>query len=275
MQFATIRPNPTSDIRLCHTSCDLLDVGTLESYLVRVRNWLDDNPYEVLAIIMGNNPGQNERISPSDYATVFQNAGMTKYVWTPDASSLSLDEWPTLSEMILLQKRVVVMLDYGADQSNVPWLLSEFDYMWETPFSPTDPAFPCTQDRPPNQAEDVSRKRMYMANHNLNVQLTPTILIPAYGFIDQVNADSGNSSLGLATINCEAMWGRPPNWLLVDYYNFGNFNGSVFSVAAAANNVPYDRDSCCGSLRKSDAGTLKTPWVFTICALLFLFLTYT
>ena len=56
--------------------------------------------------------------------------------------------------------------------------------------------------------------------------------------------------------NCTAMWGRPPNWLLVDYYNFGNFNGSVFQVAAAANNVSYNRDSCCGMDGKSAVARL-------------------
>lgn len=41
------------------------------------------------------------------------------------------------------------------------------------------------------------------------------------------------------------MWGRPPNRLNVDYYNIGNFNGSVFAVAAKANNVTY-HGGCCG-----------------------------
>ncbi|KAL4913537.1 hypothetical protein BDW62DRAFT_159652 [Aspergillus aurantiobrunneus] len=36
--------------------------------------------------------------------------------------------------------------------------------------------------------------------------------------------------------------------MLVDYYNEGNFNGSVFQVAANMNNVSYDRESCCGTL---------------------------
>ena len=42
------------------------------------------------------------------------------------------------------------------------------------------------------------------------------------------------------------MWDRPPNFLLVDYYNHGSpMNGSVFEVAARANNVTYNR-GCCG-----------------------------
>jgi hypothetical protein len=269
VQFETQKPNDTSGIRLCHTSCDLLDVGTLQSYLTTVRGWLDAHPYEVIAIIMGNNNGQSTRIPATEYVAPFEQAGMMKYLWTPPSSTLNLTGWPTLGEMILRNQRVVVMMDYGTDQSQVPWLLSEFDYQWETPFSPTDPAFPCTQQRPPNQEEDVSRERMYMMNHNLNIdiQLSGTsILIPAYSLLDQVNAVSGNGSLGLNVQNCEKMWGRPPNWLLVDYYNFGNFNGSVFQVAATANNVVYNNASCCGTQSTSGAQSiLAHPMVFLWC----------
>jgi hypothetical protein len=50
--------------------------------------------------------------------------------------------------------------------------------------------------------------------------------------------------------------GRPPNFLLVDYYNIGSFNGSVFEVAARANNVTYNRQ-CCGT--ESLAAVLARP----------------
>ena len=236
-------------------------MGTLESYLATVKGWLDSNPYEVIAIIMGNNNGQSTRIPATDYVAPFEDSGIMKYLWTPPSSTMNLTDWPSLAEMIIRNKRVVVMLDYGTDQSQVPWLLSEFDYQWETPFSPTNPAFPCTQERPPNQTEDVSRNRMYMMNHNLNIEISlaglSDILIPAYSLLDEVNSVSGNGSLGLNVQNCEAMWGRPPNWLLVDYYNFGDFNGSVFQVAATANNVTYNRSSCCGS-ESTSAATIVT-----------------
>ena len=52
---------------------------------------------------------------------------------------------------------------------------------------------------------------------------------------------------------CKTMYaGRPPNFLLVDFYDVGNYtvgsdvrNGSVFEVAAMMNGVEYNR-SCCG-----------------------------
>jgi hypothetical protein len=268
LQFETQKPNASSAIRLCHTSCNLLDVGTLESYLATVKGWLDQHPYEVIAIIMGNNNGQDTRIPVTDYVIPFQDSGIMEYLWTPPSASLNLTDWPTLAEMIIRNQRVVVMMDYGTDQSQVPWLLSEFDYQWETPFSPTDPAFPCTQQRPPNQAEDVSRNRMYMMNHNLNIQVSfpgvSSILIPAYSLLDQVNAVSGNGSVGLNVQNCEKMWNRPPNWILVDYYNYGNFNGSVFQVAATANNVTYNDRSCCGTEDTSAGHILTTQGLLAV-----------
>jgi hypothetical protein len=250
-------------------------VGTLESYLTTVTGWLAANPYEVISIMMGNNNGQSKRIPATDYIAPFQNSGILDYVWTPPSSSLNLTDWPTLAELIIRNKRVVVMMDYNADQSQVPWLLSEFDYQWETPFSPTNPAFPCTQQRPPNQAEEVSRNRMYMMNHNLNIEVSllgmDGILIPAFSLLDEINAVSGNGSVGRNVQNCTDTWNRPPNWILVDYYNFGNFNGSVFEVAATANNVTFN-NSCCGADTVNAAGCLRSHGLLTASCLAILYL---
>jgi hypothetical protein len=57
---------------------------------------------------------------------------------------------------------------------------------------------------------------------------------------------SHSSNLQLANTSLIANWDRPPNFLLVDFYNQGPINGSVFEVAARANNVTYDRE-CCGT----------------------------
>jgi hypothetical protein len=237
---------------LCHTSCELLNAGTLEAYLTTVTQWLRKNPYDVIAILMGN----YDVVNPHNFTAPVVDSGLINYVYTPPTSPMPLASWPTLAEMIFRNERAVVMLDYNANQTAIPWLLDEFSQMWETPFSPTDRAFPCTVQRPPNQAAKVSRNRMYMANHNLNVDVTLagiSLLVPASTILDETNAVSGYGSAGLTVTNCTAMWDRPPNFLLVDYYNVGNFNGSVFQVAADANNVTYDRASCCGTAGTSGA----------------------
>ena len=54
--------------------------------------------------------------------------------------------------------------------------------------------------------------------------------------------------------NLVAEWSRPPNFLLVDYYN--EPSGTVFEVAATMNNVTYNRQ-CCGLPTQSFAPALK------------------
>jgi hypothetical protein len=267
LQFQTHDLNGT--LYLCHTSCEILNVGPLENYLRTVVEWMDRNPYDVVTILMGN----DDVLPPERYIEPVINSGLINYAYTAPTVPMPLDRWPTLGEMILTNQRAVVMLDYEANQQAIPWLLDEFSQMWETPFSPTDRDFPCTAQRPPDRPRDIRLDRMYMANHNLNVQIALagiSLDVPAYTILNETNAVSGYGSAGRAVENCTTMWNRPPNFILVDYYNLGNFNGSVFQVAAEANNVGYDRDSCCGTNQRdfSSTGVVQKPvsWVALMLA---------
>jgi hypothetical protein len=37
---------------LCHTSCSLLDAGTLEAWLSEIKTWLDNNPNDGNAVLL-------------------------------------------------------------------------------------------------------------------------------------------------------------------------------------------------------------------------------
>lgn len=253
---------------MCHTSCALLNAGTLEAYLTTVVSWLSDHPNEVITILLVN----SGYIDPGNYTAPVQNSGLINYVYTPPKVPMGLDDWPTLGEMIFSGKRVVVMLDYQANQAAIPWLIDEFGQMWETPFSPTNASFPCTPQRPPvNTPGALPRtNRMYMANHNLDIEFvigTTDILEPAIADLSDTNSNLIQyGTLGATRTNCTAMWGRPPNFLLVDYYNVGNFNGSVFQVAADANGVPYNRASCCDTAGKVSPDAQTTTAAATATA---------
>jgi len=47
-------------------------------------------------------------------------------LYIPKTEPMDIDGWPTLAEMILTGKRVVVQLAYDANQTQVPWLLNMF-----------------------------------------------------------------------------------------------------------------------------------------------------
>lgn len=266
LQFQTHYLNGT--MYLCHTSCDLLNVGPLEDYLRTVADWLRQNPYEVISILIGN----FDLVKPTNFTTPVENSGLSKFVYTPPKIPMGLHDWPTLGQMILSGKRAVMFLDYEANQTEVPWLLDEFSHMWETPFSPTDRDFPCTVQRPPGLTYGDSKNRLYMANHNLNLEVTIAgleLLVPNTAILNETNAVSGYGSLGWMADNCTELWHRPPTVLLVDFYNVGNFNGSVFEVAAKMNNVTYN-GKCCGSTTSAASGLrplgMAISFVLTVMA---------
>lgn len=229
----------------CHSSCDLLDAGPITQWLGEVKDWVAQHPYDVITILLGN----GNFSTPDLYVPYIESTGILQYVYTPPVAPMSRDDWPTLAQMILTGQRVVMMLDYMANQTAYPWLLDEFSQMWETPFDPLDQNFPCTVQRPPDLSPEDAKKRLYLMNHNLNVEVSllgNTILVPAVTELNTTNNVTGFGSLGSAAENCRSDWGLPPTVLNVDYYNFGGYPGSVFEVAAIMNNVTYDRP-CCGA----------------------------
>lgn len=181
-------------------------MGTLESYLTNVTDWVKENPYDVVTVLIVN----SDYVDPSNFTAPIQNSGLIDYVYEPWKIPMNVSDWPTLSEMILAEKRVVVFMDYQADQSSIPYILDEFSQMWETPFSPLNASFPCTVQRPPGITAAEAEERMYMINHNLDIEVMLEgieILIPDTAQLNTTNAVSGFGSLGLMANNCRGKFG--------------------------------------------------------------------
>ena len=196
----------TSTVSCCHTSCNLLDVGTVQSYLTNITGWIKTHPYDVVTILLSN----SDLIAVGNYSTPIVNSGLSNYAYVPPQIPMNISSWPTLSDMILMGKRAIIFMDYNANQTEVPYILDEFSQMWETPFSPTNQSFPCTQQRPPNLSRQAAENRMYMANHNLNTEISlagTSILVPTTALINQTNALNGSGSLGLMANNCAGKLG--------------------------------------------------------------------
>ena len=256
MQF----PANSTVPHFCHTSCDLLDVGPITDWLTDVFTWVDAHPYDVVTILLEN----GNYSQPSVYVPYIQSTGILKYTYEAPYLPMKLNDWPTLETLIIHGKRVIMFLDYMADQTKFPWLLDEFSQVWETPFDPTDRTFPCTVQRPPDLSGADTRDRMYLMNHNLNVEFNvfgASVLVPAVSLLNETNADSGYGSVGLAADGCRASWGRAPNILNVDYYNYGTPAGSVFEAAATMNNVTY-KGGCCGTVSNGASALSASLCVF-------------
>lgn len=203
-----------------------LDAGTLVSYLQKVKSWLDQNPDEgrcpdgpelillVLTLLFTNSDGIDVQTWGSD----FTSTGIADLAYIPPFQTTPSDtlNWPTLGSMISSGKRVVIFLDAGANQADVNFILPEFTYMWETAFDQTNASFACTVNRPPSIVGQFPTGRLSVINHFLDTELTEGVLIPDTGALNVTNAVTGAGSLGVQASDCAALYGRYPNFLLVD-----------------------------------------------------------
>lgn len=216
-------------LSMCHTSCAELYAGPLNTYLSTVKSWLDANPNEVLTMLLVN----GDNVDVTQFGAVFTAVGLADSAFIPSTTPDTLDIgcWPTYQQLLDAGTRIVVFLDSNADETAVPYILTEFNYFFETPYDTTDPSFPeCTLDRPANSSADG---KMYIVNHFLDKELIPGIDIPDNDADFTTNAATGNGSIGAQADLCTSTYGRVPNFVLVDMFDRGN----VFTAQDALNGV--------------------------------------
>ena len=195
--------------------CDLLNAGPWQGSLELLKEWIQDHPYDVVTWLIVN----SDFVSVEKYVSAIQNSGIVPYLYTPDYIPQRRDQWPTLAEMIISGKRVVLFMDYNANQTEVPYILDQYSHIWETPFSPTNRSFPCDIQRPPQLVDKPEKARdefMYLANHNLNTAVDLSailgsgatdgkeeILIPNTAYINITNGQFDQlSQLEATRLNC-------------------------------------------------------------------------
>lgn len=247
-------------IQLCHTSCGLYNGGSLIEYLSKVKTWMDGNPNEVVTILIVNSDG----IDPTYFDEAYKSAGLDTMSYKPPAPSMPAAAWPTLGTLIDAGTRLVSFLSNTADVTRVPYLIDEFSNIWESPYDVTT-TFDCSV----NRTTGDPTTQMFLINHFLD-QVILGFPAPFVEGANATNAANGTNSLGEQVQQCVTDHGRVPNFILVDFYEYGG--GSVFQIAASANGVDYNpstpiatpipQGSQTGSAPAS-AGTVSTTSIST------------
>ncbi|KAI8342990.1 PLC-like phosphodiesterase [Chlamydoabsidia padenii] len=254
LKFSAVLPSnvsasdPANNIHLCHTSCTILDAGPAKDTLSEIGTWLKNNPNEVVTI-MWNTPN-NKAFKATDFQAMYEAAGLVDLSYTQPNGN---NTWPTLQQMITSGKRLVTFTDLGGDQKQVPWLLSEFNYVFETPYdNSNENSFKCTIDRPGEPSDPDNM--MYVMNHFLYGSLNlggTAIEIPQKG---KANITNGDSLLNQAK-DCQSAFGRYPTFLEVDFFNYGN----TLQIVAQLNNVTYNNTPLkCNQQTSSNGGGAGT-----------------
>ena len=236
---------------LCHTSCSLLDAGTLSAWLSEIKTWMDNNPHDVVTILLVN----SDNASAADLNSEFEAANITSYAYTPPSTTTALTTWPTLQELISNSTRLVTFVASMNPSSNTvaPYLLDEFTFVFENPYNVTSLSnFSCVADRPPivqgQTTTAISSGRLPLVNHFLYENVGFGIDAPDTGNITTTNGKTGTGSLGQAASDCSALYGKAPAFLLVDFFD----EGSTISIVNSLNGVEA---STTGQTRPSTTAT--------------------
>lgn len=215
-------------LHLCHTSCSLLDAGPVSAWLTEIKSWMDKNPNDVVTILIVNSDGA----TASTLHQEFVAADITKYTYTPPQTTAAIQTWPTLQSLIANNTRLITFvadIDPSTTQAaNAQYLLNEFTFVFENPFENTSATnFSCVADRPSavrgETSEAVATGRLSLINHFLDISLAFGIDVPDIANAHLTNANSGAvGNLGDSATACATAFGKPPNFLLVDFFDQGN-----------------------------------------------------
>lgn len=211
--------NENNTLRLCHTSCGLLDAGPLENWLAAVNDWVVGHPSDVITLLLVN----SDNADVSKFADAFEQSGIDKFGFTPASKT----EWPSLGQMIANDTRVVSFITNIDSSAASPHLLPEFNYIFETPFTVLElDGFNCTVDRPSSAgsaSNAFSKGFMGLVNHFKDQEIVGSVFIPDTNNINLVNSAATNATgnLGLHIQQCNQQWSHRPNFVLVDFWDQG------------------------------------------------------
>lgn len=215
--------NQNGTLELCHTTCTLLDAGTLETFLKEIKTWMDVNTNEVVTLLLVN----SDDASAATFGSVFASSGISKYGYTSTSTPGPVSTWPTLQAMIAANTRLVTFIASITYDSTYPYLLPEFNYVFETAFGVSSlSGFNCTLSRPTSPSSSssaISLGYMGLLNHFADTVEVFGISIPDVTDIAITNSARINTTgaLGAQGAECKSEWGTKPTFILVDFWNVG------------------------------------------------------
>lgn len=192
----------------------------MRNWLKEIKVWLDANPSEVVTILLVN----DDKISPNLLAAEYKAAGLDSMVMEPTDKTW---QTKTLQEFIDSGKRVVSYLSTGADTNAVPWLMNEFDHIFETGFENTDAAaFSCVATRPgvvagEDKLKEAVQTRMGLMNRFLYQEISKSLKIYVNNdtYAATVNGDKGVGNLKDGVETCFGQWGKRAGYVILDFVN--------------------------------------------------------
>lgn len=116
LQSQTQKFELDGSIHMCHTDCALEDGGTVVQYMKQVKSWLDNNPREVVTILLTN----PDKFPMATFDGIYKQVGLDKMSFRPSTSPrpLAMGDWPTLGDLIGSGQRLITFMGMCTSSSS-------------------------------------------------------------------------------------------------------------------------------------------------------------
>lgn len=201
---------------LLYHSTSVLGSSLLLDVLDEFKTFVDAHPNEVLTLIL------EDYSLFSDLSDAIASSGIFEHLFVYDEQN----GWPTLQEMIDLNKRIVLFSDQEVENSP-----SWFHYIWEhaveTHYSNASiNDFSCDYNRGDAQND------LFILNHFITDILLVLTNVALYN--EQVLEVNSNPFFSNRVSSCEEEYSKFPNFITVDFFDIGN----CLEVVHMLNDVP-------------------------------------
>lgn len=210
------------DIRFCH--------GDPDSTLFYPCLYSEVDPFiwlNLLNSLMNNSSGDVvtlliENYVPAEHVEyLFNVTGLIDKAYIHSVG----EDWPTLGDMILAGKNLVVFWDYSDDE-RYPWLHHAWTHSWDTPYGEDDEKdMSCTVGR------GSSEEPVWHLNNWLSSN---------FGFADPTRSEQVNDyeKLLARSIECWETFDNRPTFIAVDYWE----DGEILNVTLTLNEMEHWSD---------------------------------
>lgn len=196
---------------VCFSVLAFFGSESFESILGEVKEFMDENPREVVTIFL------NTGVSGSRISEAFTNAGLGGMMHSQNAG----EDWPTLIEMIDAGTRIVVFTNGNVDAGDPSWYHDQDDFVYSTQDVVTG-----TGDLSCGISDGDPSNSLFRLNHYVT-QLTVQQNRDA---AQQVNAFN---NLYNRVDDCWDQNNKMPNFVVVNWYTYGDLFTVVDSFTVA------------------------------------------
>jgi len=200
-----------STVHLCHTSCMLLEGGSKRDIARRSRLSLSSTRmrWSTLCLLISKD-------HPSRTSSILLHCQRDRGIAEPAGLA---EDWPILQGLITSDKRVTVFMGRWTNSATVPYILSEFEHVWER-FGTVIMG-----------DEKDSLMAIYMkwlmrsiycsvfpaVRSSLQVPLTGSGVLRHGGTCKLVPGSRGTACYHILRLLCHKMYSRAPNFVLLDW----------------------------------------------------------